>query len=40
MEINEEKERFFLYLGDELGFIKAWDLTYLITNLLPIVRCT
>ena len=25
-----EKERIYVYIVDELGFIKVWDLTYLI----------
>ena len=29
-KINEKCERLLLYFGDELGFIKAWDLTYLL----------
>jgi hypothetical protein len=26
-DINVEKERFFFYFGDELGYIKLWDVT-------------
>lgn len=26
-DIDKEKERFFFYFGDELGYIKLWDVT-------------
>jgi len=28
--INQEKERLYLYLGDELGYIKIWDIMSII----------
>lgn len=28
--VNEEKVRIYLYLGDDFGIMKQWDLTYLI----------
>mmetsp|Transcript_1193 Transcript_1193/g.1211 ORF Transcript_1193/g.1211 Transcript_1193/m.1211 type:complete len:100 (+) Transcript_1193:2198-2497(+) len=31
--IEEEKERCFLYIGDDLGFLKVWDLTYIVKRL-------
>ena len=30
--IKEKKHRVFLYIGDELGHIKLWDLTYILTT--------
>ena len=28
--LNEEKPRVYLHLGDDLGILKLWDLTYLL----------
>lgn len=28
--LNEEKPRVFLHLGDDFGILKLWDLTYLL----------
>ena len=30
--VDEKKERIYLYLGDEFGILKQWDLTYVIHN--------
>ena len=30
--IDEEKLRVFLYLGDDFGSLKLWDLTYKLSN--------
>lgn len=32
--LEEEKNRIFIYIADELGFIKVWDLTYIIEEKL------
>lgn len=32
------KERFLFYFGDEVGFLKVWDLTYLLEN-CKVERC-
>ena len=29
-DIDEEKLRVYLYLGDDFGIMKIWDLTYLL----------
>jgi len=31
-EEKEKKERYYLYLADELGFIKLWDLTHMLES--------
>jgi len=31
--INKEIERVFVYIADESGYLKTWDLTYFIENL-------
>ena len=31
--IEREKERIYLYLADELGFLKVWDLTHLVKKI-------
>ena len=30
--IEEEKQRVYLYLGDDFGILKLWDLTYILKN--------
>jgi hypothetical protein len=31
-QVNDKKDRVYLYLGDDLGFVKLWDLTLLIED--------
>ena len=37
-EVDVEKKRTFFYFGDELGMIKVWDITYLLSHHLPTVK--
>ena len=37
--VNEAKNRYQFYFGDEYGFLKVWDLTYLLKK-SHIVPCT
>ena len=30
--VEEEKRRIYLYLGDDFGILKIWDLTYLLAQ--------
>lgn len=38
MRVEEELDRVFLFIGDELGFLKLWDLTSVI-SLLGVQKC-
>ena len=29
-DVDKEKERIYMYLGDDFGILKLWDLTYLL----------
>ena len=37
LNVDDEKMRVYLYLGDDFGILKLWDLTYLLeqSELLP-----
>lgn len=34
--LNEEKDRFYAYIGDEHGYLKIWDLNYILDQLRPL----
>ena len=38
-QIKEEKERIYMYVGDDFGIIKVWDMTYLLESAKDIEPC-
>lgn len=34
--LDEEKERYYAYVGDEHGYLKVWDLNYMLEQLRPL----